>query len=42
VVRRSTLELLDYSLPDVMGEPVILLPRRPLRAKAAARRMERQ
>jgi hypothetical protein len=41
VVRRSTLELLDYSLPVIMGEPMILLPRRTHRAKAAARRMER-
>ncbi len=39
VVRRSTLELVDYGLPLVMGEPAPLL-RRPHRANKAARRME--
>lgn len=39
VVRRSTLELLDYGFPTVMGQPAVPLPRRPHRAaKATARR----
>jgi len=42
VVRRSTLEILNYGLPEVMGKPVPLLPRRTHRAKAAARRMEQR
>jgi hypothetical protein len=41
VVRRSTLEILDYGFPTVMGQPYVL-PRRPHRAKAAARRMEQR
>jgi len=41
VVRRSTLEILDHGLPVVMGKAVPL-PRRPHRAKAAARRMEQR
>ncbi|HZN34434.1 MAG TPA: hypothetical protein VFB80_11470 [Pirellulaceae bacterium] len=40
VVRRSTLELVDYGLPVVMGEPVQLTPRRAHRAAKAARRMD--
>lgn len=41
VLRRSTLELVDYGLPIVMGEPVQLMPRRAHRAAVkAARRMD--
>lgn len=40
VVRRSTLELIDYGLPIVMGQPVTLT-RRPHRAVKAARRDQR-
>jgi hypothetical protein len=39
VIRRSTLELVDYGLPIVMGQPTPIL-RRPHRTNKAARRME--
>jgi hypothetical protein len=42
VVRRSTLELVEYSLPSPAGQPQPMLFRRPIRAGKAARRMDQR
>jgi hypothetical protein len=40
VVRRSTLELIDYGLPSLAGQPQPSFLRRPMRPGKAARRMD--
>jgi len=42
VLRRSTLELVDYGLPQLLGQPQPSYIRRPMRAGKAARRMDQR